>query len=182
MDVGQFSVPPVGARFQPPSRGQIKATSSGRGFAAHLLFTFGVRQEFAQFVFLTLLMAWFQILGSQMMPKVSISRKGMCLLTTFGGIKFYEWSRLKGKARLQKTLNGYVLIIEQADVSSEASLLTPIAALSKEDQEKVVDALEKHLSTHDEEDLDHTEVRCFECGTIIPTDLDACPRCGWTWK
>jgi hypothetical protein len=32
------------------------------------------------------------------------------------------------------------------------------------------------------EDPDHTELRCFECGTLIPTDLDVCPRCGWTWK
>jgi len=148
---------------------------------ACLLYSLGVRQELPQLGFLMLSMIWFQTLGSQMMPMVSISRKGMCLLTTFGGIKFYEWSRLKGKARLQKTLNGYMLIIEQADLSSEVSLLTSVAALSKEDQEKVVDALEKHLGSH-EEDLDHTEVQCFECGTIIPTDLDACPRCGWTWK
>ena len=32
------------------------------------------------------------------------------------------------------------------------------------------------------EDSDDSELRCFECGVIIPTDLDACPLCGWTWK
>ena len=24
--------------------------------------------------------------------------------------------------------------------------------------------------------------RCFQCGTVIPVDANACPQCGWTWK
>ena len=25
-------------------------------------------------------------------------------------------------------------------------------------------------------------IECLECKTFIPSDNDACPACGWTWK